>query len=610
VVGSFRNLHSAIRIERILTFLILQSVICNLQSAIASPPPTAYRISPTVPLVGRVSFSGNHALPAREFVIATRPGQPLSDSLLALDRQTILNVYAANGFYWTSVKTEAANPKSETRNPNPDSESRTSSLEPGVKAFVVFRISEGPRARLGEVRLAGNHLISGVRLRQLLPVRAGWLTEAGVKQNVEALLDFYGDNGFPFCSVQPESLLRRDTLVSYALAIHEGPEVRLKEVRFSGQFETRPALLRRLLALKTGIAYSETETRNRIARLATDPLLTVNDYQIRRTDNDYWLDVAIREARSNRVLGSAAYSAAEHELVGQFDLNLANLFGTRRSVLLDWQGSSGRQDFNFAYLEPWLLGTSIDARLSVRHRIRDTSFAATNLDLAGRIKVSDLLHLNLETGYELDAAGANLRSARTWWVGSGLEADSRDNLPNPTRGTYASLATRVGSRSFDTAGTQTLGRGLFDALAVIPLARRTSLALGAHLRGLFTSDTVYDYDLFELGGANSVRGYREGELKTARGAWLNVEPRYLLGQTARVYPFLDCALIQESPTAYRLSPTAYRLSPIAYHWHSAYGAGLRVGSRLGVFGLDYGIPIRTGSNPLNGKVHFSLQTEF
>ncbi len=559
----------------VVTLLILQSAFCNLHSAIASPPPTAYRLSPTVPLVSRVTFSGNNAVPTREFAIATRPGQPLSDSLLALDRQAIQQVYTTSGFYQASVETETQ--------------------PAGRKVVLVFRISEGARARIGEIRLSGNHLISGVRLRQLLPAHTGWFAEAGITQNIEALLDFYGDNGFPFCSVQPESLLQRDPAVSYTLAIHEGPEVRLKEVRFSGQFETRPALLRRLLGLKTGTAYSETETRARIARLATDPLLTVNDYQIRRTDNDYWLDVNLREARSNRVLGSAAYSAVDHELVGQFDLNLSNLFGTRRSVMLDWQGSPSRQDFNFAYTEPWLLGTNIDARLSVQHRIRDTTYAATNLDLAGRFRLSELLHLNLETGYELDAAGADLRSARTWWVGSGLEADNRDNRLNPARGVYASLATRVGSRSLDTAGTQTLGRGLFDVLGVVPLARRTSLALGAHLRGLFTSDTVYDYDLFELGGANSVRGYREGELKTARGAWLSAESRYLLGPAARVYPFLDCAVIRETG---------------GYHWHLAYGAGLRVGSRLGVFGLDYGIPIRAGSNPLNGKVHFSLQTEF
>jgi outer membrane protein insertion porin family len=535
-------------------------------------------------LASRVSFSGNHALPAGEFVIVTRPGQPLSDSLLTLDRLSVLRTYAAGGFYWTTVEL--------VQHPV------------GRKVELVFRIREGPRARIGEVRLAGNHLISGVRLRQLLPVRTGWFTEAGVTQNIEALLDFYGDNGFPFCSVQPESLTRRDTIVSYALAIHEGPDVRLKEVRFSGQFETRPALLRRLLALRTGVTYSETETRARIARLASDPLLTVNGYQIRRTDNDYWLDVNLRESRSNRVLGSAAYSAADHELVGQFNLDLANLFGTRRSVALDWQGSPGRQDFNFAYTEPWLLGTNIDARLGVQHRVRDTSYAATNLDLAGRIKVSELLHLDLETGYELDAAGTTSPSASTWWVGSGLEADSRDNLPNPTRGAYAGLTTRVGSRSLDSTGArQTLARGLFDGLVVIPLARQTNLTLGGHLRGLFTSDTVYDYDLFELGGANSVRGYREGELTTARGAWLNAELRYLVGPIARVYPFFDCAIIQEPSIA-------YRLSPIAYHWHPAYGAGLRVGSRLGVFGLDYGIPIRAGSNPLNGKVHFSLQTEF
>ena len=552
----------------ILTLFILQSVIGGLQSAAGGP-------QSAVPPVSGVSFFGNHTLPAREFVVAARPGEPLSDSLLTLDRLSILRTYAASGFYWTTVET--------VQRPV------------GRKVELEFRIHEGPRARLGEVRLAGNHLISAVRLRQLLPVRTGWFTEAGITQNVEAVLDFYGDHGFPFCSVLPESLIRRDTIVSYALAIHEGSEVRLMEVRFSGQFVTRPALLRRLLALKTGIVYSEAETRTRVARFATDPLLTVTGYQLRQTDHDYWLDVAIRETRTNRILGSAAYSAADHELVGQFDLNLANLFGTRRSVTLDWQGSPGRQDFNFAYLEPWLLGTSIDIRLGVQHRIRDTSFAATNLDLAGLIKVSELLHLNLETGYELVAAGTGLQSARTWWVGSGLEGDDRDNRLNPKRGVYASLSTRVGSRSLDTGAIQTLGRGLFDALAVIPVARRTSLALGAHLRGLVTSDTVYDYDLFELGGASSVRGYREGELKTSRGAWLNAESRYLLGPAARVYPFLDCAVIRETS---------------GYHWHLAYGAGLRVGSRLGVFGLDYGIPVRTGSNPLNGKVHFSLQTEF
>lgn len=587
----------AIRFERILTFLILQSVICNLQSAIASPQFAVRSPQSSPPLVSRVSFSGNHALPAGKFVVATRPGQPLSDSLLALDRQAILNVYTANGFYWATVKTETASPKSETRNPNPDLEFRTSSLELGIKASVVFRITEGPRARIGEVRLTGDHMISGVRLRQLLPVRTGPFTEAGIAQNSEALLDFYADNGFPFCSVQPESLTRRDTVVSYTLAIHEGPEVRLKDVRFSGQFETRPALLRRLLALRTGVAYSESETRARIARLATDPLLTINDYQIRQTGNDYWLDVAVREARSNRILGSAAYSASDHELVGQFDLDLANLFGTRRSVTLDWQGSPGRQDFNFAYLEPWLLGTNIDTRFTVQYRVRDTNYAATNLDLTSRFKVSELLHVDLETGYELDAAGTTAPSASTWWVGSGLEADNRDNLPNPTRGTYAYLGTRVGTRSLDTtAGHQTLARGLFDGLVVIPLVGRTNLTLGGHLRGLFTSDTVYDYDLFEIGGANSLRGYSEGEFKTARGGWLNTEFRYRLGPTTRVYPFFDCAVIQDSTRA--------------YHWYPAYGAGLRVGSRLGEVGLDYGIPIRLGSNPLNGKVHFSLQTEF
>ena len=500
---------------------------------------------------------------------------PLSDSVLEADRKRILAAYAASGFFWAAVEAQQ---------------------QPTAgKVAVVFRISEGSRARIDEVRLAGNRLISGVRLRALLPVRQGWFTDVGVARNASALLGFYSDNGFPFCSVQPESLARRDLLVSCVLVINEGPEVLLKDVRFSGHVETRQHLLKRLLGLRFGVPYSETETRRRIARLAADPLLVIRDWQIRRTDQEFRLEVMLTEQKANRVFGSAAWSAEYRELVGQFNLNLANLFGTRRAVTLNWQGSPGRQDFSFSCAEPWLLGSNIDARADVRHLLRDTSYAATNLALTGRVGLSSALLLDVEAGWELIAAGVGMRSARTWWAGSGLSADSRDSRANPTRGTWGSLFTRFGARTLDSTGRQNLVRGLLDVAGIVPFSSRHNLTAAGHVRTLFASDTVFDYDRYELGGANSMRGYREGELRTAHGAWLNNELRYLVGSTSRVYPFFDVALLQESET---------------WRPHAAYGAGLRIGSRLGVVGLDYGVPLRTGSSPLKGKLHFSLQTDF
>jgi outer membrane protein assembly factor BamA len=527
------------------------------------------------PTVSRVSFSGNRTLGASEFDIATRPGLPVSDSVLEADRQRILAAYAGNGFLWTAVAA-AQQPKA-------------------GKTTLVFQISEGSRARIGEVRLAGNRLISGVRLRALLPVRSGWFTRSGITRNVTALLGFYSDNGFPFCSVQPESLTRRDTLISYVLVVNEGPEVLLKDVRFSGRVETRPHLLKRLLGLRLDVPYSETETRRKVTRFAADPLLTIRDWQIRRTDRDFWLEVVLLEQKANRVFGSAAWSAEYRELVGQFDLNLANLFGTRRAIVLNWQGSPDRQDFNFSYTEPWLLGTNIDTRADVRYRQRDTSYAATDLSLTGRVGLSQALVLDVETGWELIAAGVGMRSARTWWAGSGLSADNRDSRANPTRGAWGSLFTRFGARTFDSTGRQNLLRGLLDVAGILPFSGRLNLSIAGHLRALFASDTVHDYDRYELGGANSMRGFREGELRTALGAWLNTELRYLVGSTSRIYPFFDVALLQESGT---------------WRTHAAYGVGLRIGSRLGVVGLDYGVPIRTGASPLRGKLHFSLQTDF
>jgi hemolysin activation/secretion protein len=96
-----------------------------------------------------------------------------------------------------------------------------------------------------------------------------------------------------------------------------------------------------------------------------------------------------------------------------------------------------------------------------------------------------------------------------------------------------------------------------------------------------------------LGGPGTVRGYREDEFASTRVGWFSTELRYSLDRTSSVYPFLDLGVCQDS---------------LGWQMKPGYGAGTRVTTRAGVFGLDYGVALR--DSPLRGKVHLSYDVAF
>jgi outer membrane protein assembly factor BamA len=250
---------------------------------------------------------------------------------------------------------------------------------------------------------------------------------------------------------------------------------------------------------------------------------------------------------------------------------------------------------SFAYTEPWFLGTDVTLSGGVRNRLRDSSYSATEFSLSGQAPIADRLKIRLGTGYDLVASLSDQPSSRTYWANSGVEFDTRDRPGNPAHGIYADLAIRAGSRQPDTLALQTVARSDLDVTGIVPLGRRFALALSGHGRNVYSPDTIYGYDLIEVGGANSLRGFKEGQFTTARCGWFTCEPRYLTSRTSRIYPFFDVAVVQDPDRG-------------SYDWHAAYGVGLGVVTAIGTVGLDYGVA--TNTSPLKGKVHFSIQTSF
>jgi outer membrane protein insertion porin family len=127
-------------------------------------------------------------------------------------------------------------------------------------------------------------------------------------------------------------------------------------------------------------------------------------------------------------------------------------------------------------------------------------------------------------------------------------------------------------------------------------------AIGLHARALDSDEPeILLPDLYRLGGARSLRGYREEQFLGSRIGWVNVEARYWLGTASRLFVFEDvgAAYRKQILNGVNQEETLLRF---------ASGIGLRVETALGVWGIDYGVA--QGDNPLQGKLHVSLQSSF
>jgi outer membrane protein assembly factor BamA len=197
----------------------------------------------------------------------------------------------------------------------------------------------------------------------------------------------------------------------------------------------------------------------------------------------------------------------------------------------------------------------------------------------------------------------------TWFLSLSADYNALDDPVNPRRGArYRSTASFGRKRNLApsylivedslvrSANTRLLS---VDVEAVLPTLRRQAVYLGLHGREVKTGEGAVPLaDQIRFGGALTVRGYEEDAFRASEAAWLNTEYRYLFGPRSRAFIFMDIGTYQ------RREKSGFRLEDTVF----GYGLGLRLETRLGVVGVDYGLG--EGSSLSRGKVHVGVRNTF
>ncbi len=340
------------------------------------------------------------------------------------------------------------------------------------------------------------------------------------------------------------------------------------------------------------------------------------DIVIRNEETYVHYDVIERRANHfDLMFGYVPRQVEGYNIVGRGEMLIRNV---------GWAGSAmhlvfERLDDMVTRLESgldrqWIMGLPVGAGIDFRFLQQDTSYQVRELQVKGSYHRTPermySVHLNQQNTSANDhpALAVSVLDGVRRAAGFGFRFDNTDSRISPQRGMVFDLYVESGFRritdsrveELKSSGTihQQRVRSTFKKF-YSPFSRQI---LAFQLNGAIVESPEYtETDVMPLGGARSVRGYREEQFRVARTAWADLEYRYLLDPVSHAFVFGVLG-------GYERPAMLGREEQSTSAWIYSGGFGFRYQTPIGMMQFTYAV---SAEDPLhNGKVHFSLTAGF
>lgn len=532
--------------------------------------------------VGKISFSGTEALDEAALVklcsgVIGKDYNPEAVAELTTQFYVYLN---ATGHYFYHIPVPELIPID------------------GQQLELLFGFREVAASSRVSVRFGGLQYFSEDKLHQLLlssPQHEYSLEQ--LPRLMQQIIGLYHSRSYLFASVQLDSLVLNPIGIAY-IGINEGKPLRIKEYIFRGNKITHDKTLLSLSGLSTAKIVTP-----EILSQAEENILKksyIRDCVVQPIDESSLL-IRVEEGRMTFLEGVLGMSdvAGQPKLSGSLRLQFLNLWGSDRAIKLFWkQIPTSNKELSLAYHDSGFPGLPFAADLEIYRSEQDSTWVKSKAAIDIYYQML-LQKVGLELSGESVKPGArrpaiiestSYRSMGAFWDYSRVEGGS-----NPIRGIQASLRYRFidGSVSGKLSGSLEAGGKLY-----IPITMRWVGHIGLQIRNLDNEQATI-WEQAKMGGYGTLRGYREDEFSSFRLAWTNYELRYRLNPDSRVYVFFDSGFLGKADNA--LKTDIFGL-----------GGGIKVKSKLGILGIEYGLGYRDKhfSRIGLGMIHAGLDLAF
>ncbi len=520
-------------------------------------------------IVARVQIEG-----ARSEVrgwLVTRAGVRVDSALLRKDIDRILEGYRALGFWHVAV----AFPQI---------------VMGDAGATVVFAIAEGARTRVNSVQVSGDLIFGQSEVRAAFGMARGTaLTESDLNQHLDSLLRFYENRGYPFCALRPDVQFGKDR-ARVRVGVSPGPLVRIDAARFEGNKVTRADVLLRHISFVAGEVYDQRRVDAFVQQLQNLPFIDrVEKPELVSANGEMALVIGLAESRHTRLEGGLGLGSGQ-TLTGAIALDVLNFAGKGREGSARWaRQGEGRANLRVSYREPYVFNSPASAWARVEMVAR-TGYVTHRFGGGADVSVGAGTRLFGGVAHSRvlpDSVGLGMYDAEEMWsLEAGIQIDRRARALKGWRAEFTGEIGEV-SRGRVRARWATYGQ------VFCPVGRRSAIAARAQASWVGQAGGVPETAGIWLGGAQSLRGYREERFWGTHAGWLAVEWLRLLGPKTRIFAFVDAGRIRGDGPGF---------------WPVAYGVGLLANGQMGAVGIDYGLP--WGESPAQGMVHVRLISAF
>lgn len=529
----------------------------------------------------------------------------------------------------------------------------TEDVAGGVK--VIYDVVENPR--ISGVKVEGTGPITEKEILDLFRTRAGdVLNSKTLDRDIETIRRHYRDKGY-LADVEDVSLDRETGLLTIPVVVNV-----VQAVDIVGNKKTPDYVFLREMKTKTGQYFNSQQLKKDLFKIYDLDILDRENPQEPRIEpgseiGKVIVTIPVKEKKTGQISVGLGYSSRQ-KIVGRAELTEINFRGRGQGVNLIWEvgGTDRGSSFELGFMEPWLDrkhtsmnvsvfnklvyrftrnafsgGSTLDSDYNERRKGGSLGFARPTSDtnkisLAFRgssvnVKVPDDDLKNQNSDLPVLSEDGNLYSVTLGW-----STNTRDFDLDPGTGSYRNLTVEVGSgtrsgyRKFDTVKNlwvrEDLGKGVF-AKNVIELRRyfsrggpkvnitdkRRTIAVRL-MFGLETGTILFSEQFF-VGGAETVRGYREDRFWGTKMLVANVEYRVPIANSLTGVLFADCGDAWGSEQIKFKKPPFNELQQhTTFNPVVGAGVGIRVTTPIGNLRLDYGV------GDEGSRTHFSIGHAF
>ena len=489
----------------------------------------------------------------------------------------------------------------------------------GVK--ITYHVMENPVLR--SVEITGNRVYSTEQIKSMLNVKTGEILNLRqLNIDLANIETAYRQNGYILAKLKDISI---DESGNLSLQFNEGI---LEGYAVKGNDKTKDYVITREMRMKPGEVFNSEKARRsmqRVYNLGFFEDVSVKLLPGQQDPDNIIMELTVVEKRTGSFGIGAGYSSQDG-LLGMVSIGDTNFRGTGDSVkaMYEFGGDDGDDSgYSISYTKPWLDEKETSGTFRIYNRKYEyDDYNNDGDDIETYNKKNEGYELNFgrpineyttnflgfrinKTEYRGHESGPYDRSTPQYaeWRDNNFGEtrsiiatqirDTRDNIYFPTEGSRTSIGVEYAGLGgdFDYTKLTLSGQKYYKVGHAQVIAIRGSVG--------YSNDDLPENAVFEVGGQNSVRGYRDDQFSGNKMIMGTVEYRFPLANKVQGAIFTDVGDAWGGKSWGPWNDIEDELT-----LHSSVGIGMQVQTPIGAVRLDYG----WGED--GGRLHFTVGGSF